>query len=100
MRAAVIKGVRAAAARFAIREASVLEAVLGALGAGVGGSVARGAINAVSPRALPMLENIGAMPVNAARRMMNPVRTPADAIVKHLAKAQLPSPPPGMPRIV
>lgn len=100
MRAALAHGVRTAAARFSVREASTLEAILGALAAGVGGSVARGAMNAVSPRILPAFESLGAAPVNALRRVVNPVQTPADAIVKHLAKASLPHAPPGAPRVL
>lgn len=100
MRDAVRQGVLQAAQRFAIREASTLETILGVLGAGVGGSVARGALNAVSPRMLPALENLGALPVNAVRRMVSPVRTPADAIVKHLAKAELPRVPGNAPRVL
>jgi hypothetical protein len=100
MRDAVRQGVLQAARRFAIREASTLETILGILGAGVGGSVARGALNAVSPRVLPTFENLGALPVNAVRRMVNPVQTPADAIVKHLAKAELPRVPGGAPRML
>lgn len=99
MRDTVRQGALRAAQRFAIREASTLETILGILGAGIGGSAVRGAINAVSPRALPAVENLGALPVNAVRRMVNPVRTPADAIVKHLAKAELPRVPAGMPRV-
>jgi len=99
MREAVREGVVEAARRFAIREASTLETILGILGAATGGSVARGALNAVSPRVLPTLENLGAMPVNAIRRIINPVQTPADALVKHLSKATLPHVPPGVPRI-
>lgn len=100
MRDALADGVRTAANRFSIREASALEAILGALAAGVGGSMARGALNAVSPRLLPAFENVGAAPVNAIRRMVTPTRTPADVIVKHLSKASLPHVPPGAPRIL
>jgi hypothetical protein len=100
MREAARQGVLDAARRFAVREASTLETLLGILGAGVGGSVARGALNAVSPRALPALESLGAMPINAVRRAVNPMRTPADAIVRHLDKAQLPPMPSGMPRML
>lgn len=100
MREAIRKGAIDAARRFAIREASTLETVLGILGAAAGGSVARGALNAVSPRVLPTLENLGAMPVNAIRRAVNPVQTPASALVKHLSKASLPHVPPGTPRII
>lgn len=99
MRDAVKEGALQAARRFAIREASTLETILGILGAGVGGSVARGALNAVSPRALPALENLGAVPINAVRRMVNPAQTPASAIVRHLAKAELPRVPAGTPRM-
>lgn len=99
MREALREGVVEAARRFAIREASTLETILGILGTAAGGSVARGALNAVSPRVLPTLENLGAMPVNAIRRVVNPVQTPADALVKHLSKATLPHVPPGAPRI-
>jgi asparagine N-glycosylation enzyme membrane subunit Stt3 len=99
MRDAVKQGVIDAARRFAVREASALETILGVLGAGVGGSVARGALNAVSPRALPALENLGALPVNAIRRVISPTQTPADAIVRHLSKAQLPHIPSGAPRV-
>jgi hypothetical protein len=99
MRDAVRQGALQAARRFAIREASTLETILGILGAGVGGSVARGALNAVSPRVLPAFENLGARPVNAVRRMVSPAQTPADAIIKHLAKAKLPPAPVGMPRM-
>lgn len=100
MRNAVRNGALKAARRFAIREASTLEMVLGILGTAAGGSVARGALNAMSPRALPALENFGAMPVNALRRAVNPVQTPADALIKHLSKASLPHVPPGTPRIL
>lgn len=100
MRDAVRQGVLDAARRFAIREASALETILGVLGAGVGGSVARGTLNAVSPRVLPAFENLGAMPVNAIRRVISPVQTPADAIVRHLSKAKLPQLPPGVPRVL
>lgn len=100
MRAALEYGVRTAAARFSVREASVLEAILSALAAGVGGSVARGAMNAISPRVLPAFENLGAAPVNALRRAVSPTQTPADAIVKHLAKVNLPPIPHGAPRIL
>jgi hypothetical protein len=100
MRDAMAHGVRTAAARFSIREGSALEAILGALAAGVGGSVARGAMNAVSPRLLPTLEGVGAAPVNAVRRMVAPTRTPADVLAKHLSKASLPPAPHGAPRIL
>ncbi len=100
MRDALADGIRTAAARFSVREGSALEAILGALAAGVGGSVARGAMNAVSPRILPAFENLGAAPVNALRRAINPVQTPANAIVKHLAKTSLPHMPPGTPRVL
>ena len=100
MKRLVEQGARDAAIRFAIREASALSAILGALGAGVGGSIARGAINAISPNALPMFENLGAIPINAVRRVVNPTMTPAKAIVQHLSKAQLPQIPNGLPRIV
>lgn len=100
IRDALADGVRTAATRFSIREGSALEAILGALAAGVGGSVARGALNAVSPRILPTFENLGAAPVNALRRAVNPARTPADVIVKHLAKANLPHVPPGTPKVL
>lgn len=99
MRDAVRQGALQAAQRFAIREASTLETILGIIGAGVGGSVARGALNAMSPRVLPAIENLGAAPINAVRRMVNPAQTPADAIVKHLTKAELPPVPAGAPRI-
>lgn len=100
MRDAVKTGAIEAARRFAIREASTLETILGILGAAAGGSVARGALNAVSPRVLPTLENLGAMPVNAIRRVVSPVQTPANALVKHLSKVNLPSTPPGAPRLL
>jgi hypothetical protein len=100
MRDAVRQGMLQAARRFAIREASTLETILGILGAGVGGSVARGALNAVSPRTLPALENLGAVPINAVRRMVSPAQTPANAIIKHLAKAELPRVPGGTPRML
>jgi hypothetical protein len=100
MRDAVRDGALEAARRFAIREASTLETILGILGTAAGGSMARGALNAVSPRVLPALENIGAAPVNAIRRVINPVQTPADALVKHLSKASLPHMPIGAPRII
>lgn len=100
MRDAVRQGALEAARRFAVREASALETILGVLGAGVGGSVARGALNAVSPRVLPAFENLGAAPINAIRRVVKPAQTPADAIVRHLSKTQLPSIPPGAPRIL
>lgn len=100
MRDAMVHGVQTAAARFSIREGSALEAILGALAAGVGGSVARGAMNAVSPRLLPALEGVGAAPVNAVRRMVAPSQTPSDVLAKHLAKASLPPVPHGAPRIV
>lgn len=98
MRDSLADGVRTAAARFSIREGSALEAILGALAAGVGGSVARGAINAVSPRLLPAFESVGAAPVNAIRRAVTPSRTPADVLVRHLAKASVPPAPAGAPR--
>ncbi len=97
---ALADGVRTAAARFSIREGSALEAILGALAAGVGGSVARGAMHAVSPRILPAFENLGAAPINALRRAVNPVQTPATTLAKPLAKASLPPVPPGKPRIL
>lgn len=100
MRNAVRNGAREAARRFAIREASTLETILGVLGTAAGGSVVRGALNAVSPRVLPALENLGALPINAIRRVVNPIQTPADAIIKHLSKASLPHVPPGAPRIL
>ncbi len=100
MRDAMAHGIRTAAARFSVREGSALEAILGALAAGVGGSVARGAMNAVSPRLLPTLETIGAAPVNAVRRMAAPSRTPADVLARHLAKTNLPPAPHNTPRIV
>ncbi len=100
MRDAVKDGALKAARRFAIREASTLETILGILGAAAGGSVARGALNAVSPRVMPALENLGALPVNAIRRVVNPAQTPADVIIKHLSKASLPSAPPSTPRIL
>jgi ABC-type arginine transport system permease subunit len=100
MRDAVKDGALKAARRFAIREASTLETILGVLGTAAGGSVARGALNAVSPRVLPALESFGAAPVNALRRVVSPVQTPADALVKHLSKASLPRVPPGAPRIL
>jgi len=100
MRDAVRDGALEAARRFAIREASTLETILGILGTAAGGSVARGALNAVSPRVLPALESFGAAPVNALRRVVSPVQTPADALVKHLSKASLPHVPPGAPRIL
>lgn len=99
MRDAMAHGIRTAAARFSIREGSALEAILGALAAGVGGSVVRGAMNAVSPRLLPKLESVGAAPVNAIRRIVTPSRTPADVLVKHLFKASLPPVPHSAPRI-
>ena len=100
MRDAVRQGMLDAARRFAVREASTLETILGILGAGVGGSVARGALNAVSPRVLPALENLGAVPVNAIRRVIKPAQTPANVIVRHLSKAQLPQLPPNTPRML
>lgn len=99
MRDAVRKGALVAAHRFDIREASTLETILGILGTAAGGSIARGALNAVSPRVLPALENVGAAPINAIRRVVSPVQTPANTIVKHLSKTNLPPIPPGAPRI-
>lgn len=92
IRTAAEQGVSDAVMRFRIREASALEAILGALGAGVGGSLARGAIGAISPRILPALENAGAAPVNLIRRAVTP--SPASVLAKHIANAQLPPPPP------
>lgn len=100
IRDALTSGVRAATARFSVREASALQAILGALATGVGGSVARGALNAVSPKLLPAFENLGALPINTVRRMISPVQTPADVIVKHLSKASPSHIPPGAPRIL
>lgn len=100
MRDAMAHGIRTAAARFSIREGSALEAILGALAAGVGGTVARGAMNAVSPRLLPTLEGVGAAPVNAIRRVISPPKTPANVLTRHLSKAHLPPVPHGSPRIV
>ena len=97
---AVKEGALEAARRFDIREASTLATILGILGTAAGGSVARGALNAVSPRVLPALENLGAAPVNAIRRVVSPVQTPADALVKHLSKASIPPTPIGAPRIL
>lgn len=82
------RGARDAAARFNVREGSAFASILGALGAGVGGSVARGAINAVSPRLMSTFENLGAAPVNAARRAFAGPSSPADLLVKHLGGAQ------------
>jgi ABC-type arginine transport system permease subunit len=100
MRDAVKEGALEAARRFDIREASTLATILGVLGTAAGGSVARGALNAVSPRVLPALENLGAAPVNAIRRVVSPVQTPADALVKHLSKASIPPTPIGGPRVL
>lgn len=100
MRDAVKEGVLKAVRRFDIREASTLETILGILGTAAGGSVARGALNAVSPRVLPALENLGATPVNAIRRMVAPSRTPADALVKHLSRASIPPVPANTPRVL
>lgn len=86
IREASIQGARAAAARFGVREASLLQALLGTVGAGVGGSMVRGALNAASPRLLTQLENLGAAPVNAVRRAFNP--SAADVLAKHLTTAQ------------
>lgn len=96
IREASIQGARAAAARFGVREASLLQTLLGTLGAGVGGSMVRGALNAASPNILNHLENLGAAPINAVRRAFNP--SPADVLAKHLTSAQ-PALPKG-PRIV
>lgn len=84
-------GAKRAAEHFGVREASVLETLLGVVGAGLGGSVARGAINAASPRLMSSLENIGAAPVNMVRRALGPT-SPADAFVKHLNAAHLAPP--------
>ncbi len=94
---ATIRGARAAAARFGVREASLLQTLLGTIGAGVGGSMVRGALNAASPNALTHLENLGAAPVNMVRRALNP--TAADVLAKHLTTTQ-PTLPPNRPRIV
>jgi hypothetical protein len=85
---ASIRGVREAISRFNVREASALQSILGMLGAGVGGSVARGALNAASPRLMSTLENAGAAPVNAIRRAITAPSTPHDAFVRHLETAQ------------
>lgn len=90
LRDAVQRGQQGALTRFQVREASALEAILGAVGAGLGGSVARGAIGAVSPRLLPALENVGALPVNALRRVFSGPSSPAELLVKQLNNAQLP----------
>lgn len=96
IREASIRGARAAASRFGVREASLLQTLLGTVGAGVGGSMVRGALNAASPSILPRLENLGAAPINAVRRALNP--SAADVLAKHLMNAQ-PSMP-SRPRIV
>ncbi len=85
---ALHRGARDAATRFGIREASVLETLLGAVGATVGGGVFRGALNAAAPRLISSLENAGAAPVNAIRRAIKGPTSPADALVRHLNKAQ------------
>lgn len=87
IRTAAHSGAQAAVARFGLREASVLETVLSALGAGVGGSMAKGALNAASPRLMSALENAGAAPINAVRRAVSGP-SPADLLVKHLGSTQ------------
>lgn len=97
IRTASIQGAQDAASRFKL-SSSMLETLLGVVGAGVGGSLARGAIGAISPKALPALENLGAAPINAVRRVMAPP-SPAAALAKHLNTAPVPPLPTG-PRIV
>jgi hypothetical protein len=96
IRTASIKGAQDAAARYKL-SSSILETLLGVVGAGVGGSLARGAIGAISPKAIPAIENAGAAPINAIRRMAGPP-SPAAAIAKHLNNT--PVPPVKGPRIV
>lgn len=89
VRTAAHRGMQAAIDRFNVREASALQTILGIVGSGVGGSVARGALNAAAPRLLTSLETAGAAPINLARRLMTGGPTsPADALVKHLQTAQ------------
>lgn len=96
MRERMIDGARTAAAQFGIREASALETILGVLGAGVGGSLARGALNALSPKVLPALEAAGGAPINMARRALQP--SPAGVLARHLSSAS-PAPLPVKPDI-
>ena len=91
IREAAIKGAATAAARFGIREASLWQTLLGTVGAGVGGGMVRGAINAASPNLMNNIENLGAAPVNAIKRVLRP--GPADILAKTLENAH-PLPPP------
>lgn len=90
-----LHGVRAAAARFGIREASALQTILEALAAGLGGSVARGAVGALHPKVLPALEAVGAAPVRAMKGMLPRGGAP------QLPSAPMHAPPPSLePRIL
>lgn len=88
IRTAAHSGARAAALRFGVREASALEFLLGTLGAGVGGKMVQGAMDAAAPRLGPALMNAGAAPVNALRRAVSGPKSPADLLVKQLSKAE------------
>lgn len=102
---AVKRGASAAAERFRVREASaLLDMLLAGVGGGVLGSVGKGFVHGLSPKALPALEGAGTAlakaPVAIGKKLMGVPSSPAEALAKQLSRAEPMMPPPGKPRIV